>query len=89
MDLSPALEREIKEIASLQGVSPEEFISQTLKEKISSLKQQAQNSSELSASHLREKDGILVFDTDSLDHIDFDLLIQQSREDCDQEQIGL
>lgn len=87
MDFSPALEREIREIASLQGMSPEEFISQVLAEKISSLKQQFQKSSESSGSHLREKDGILVFDTDSLDHIDFDLLIQQSREDGNQEQI--
>ncbi|GAP95473.1 hypothetical protein [Leptolyngbya sp. NIES-2104] len=85
MNLSPALEREIREIASLQGISPEDFISQTLLEKISSLKQQAQKPSELPSSHLREKDGILVFDTDSLEHIDFNLLIQQSREDCDQE----
>jgi hypothetical protein len=93
MDLSPTLQQEIEEIATLQGISPEQFILQTLTEKIGILKQQVNYSSDESPSSnpskLREKDGILVFDTDSLDHIDFDLLIQQSREDRSQEQLGL
>jgi hypothetical protein len=37
---------------------------------------------------LREKEGILVFDTESLDHIDFNALIAQSREERIMEQIG-
>jgi hypothetical protein len=36
---------------------------------------------------LREKDGILIYDTESLDHIDFDELIAQSREEKNLEQI--
>ncbi|NJM75173.1 MAG: hypothetical protein HC852_04550 [Acaryochloridaceae cyanobacterium RU_4_10] len=38
---------------------------------------------------LREKDGVLVFDTESLDHIDFNALIAQSREERDLEQVRL
>jgi hypothetical protein len=38
---------------------------------------------------LREKDGILVFETESLDCIDFNVLIAQSREEQDFEQVGL
>jgi hypothetical protein len=38
---------------------------------------------------LREKDGILVFDTESLDRVDFNALIAQSREERDLEQVGL
>jgi hypothetical protein len=49
-----------------------------------------QNDSLLESQHgLREKDGILVYDTESLDHIDFNKLIAQSREERDLEQIGL
>jgi hypothetical protein len=93
MNLSLALQQEIEEIATLQGISPEQFILQTLTEKISNLKQQIPNSSGAksphnpAASHLRDQDGILVFDTESLEHIDFNLLIQQSREH-DWEQLG-
>jgi hypothetical protein len=38
---------------------------------------------------LREKDGILVYDTESLDLIDFNELMAQSREKRNLEQIGL
>jgi hypothetical protein len=37
---------------------------------------------------LREKDGILVFETESLNCIDFNALIAQSREEQDLEQVG-
>ncbi len=43
----------------------------------------------ISATRLRDKEGILVFDTESLEHIDFNHLIDQSREDRDFEQMGL
>jgi hypothetical protein len=39
-------------------------------------------------SRLREKDGILVFDTESLDQVDFDLLLEQGR-DRSWEALGL
>lgn len=79
MNLSPDLQEAIAQIATKQGISPEEFIVQTLTEKIRSL----QSLSNPSAPQvgLREKEGVLVFETESLDHIDFNTLIAQSRED--------
>jgi hypothetical protein len=94
MNLSPNLQQEIEQIATLQGISPEQFIMQTLTEKISALKQQFPIqldtilSSSSAESHLRDQDGILVFDTESLEHIDFNQLIEQSRE-RDWEHLGL
>ena len=38
MNLSPALQQEIEQIATRQGISPEQFILQTLMEKINALK---------------------------------------------------
>ena len=77
MNLSPALQQAIEQIASSQGISSEQFIVQTLVEKINSL-QSSSSAIEVAQTGLREKDGILVFDTESLDHIDFDALIAQS-----------
>ena len=76
MNLSSLLQQDIEQIATLQGISPDQFILQTLTEKISILKQQIANRSNITTSdrtesHLREQDGFLVFDTESLDHIDF------------------
>ncbi len=94
MNFSPALQQEIEQIATLQGISPEQFILQTLMEKINALKQQLPNSSSTELlsnsadSHLREQDGILVFDTQSLEGIDFNQLLEQSRE-RDWEQLSL
>ncbi|WP_009630281.1 hypothetical protein [Synechocystis sp. PCC 7509] len=94
MNLSPALQQEIEQIAMLQGISPEQFILQTLTEKINAFKQELPNLSITESlsnsadSHLREKEGILVFDTQSLERIDFNQLIEQSRE-RDWEQLGL
>lgn len=94
MNFSPALQQEIEQIATLQGISPEQFILQTLIEKINALKQQtptpssAKSLSTSPESHLRDQDGILVFDTESLDPIDFNQLIEQSRE-RDWEQLSL
>jgi hypothetical protein len=88
MNLSPVLQQAIEQIASIQGISPEQFIVQTLVEKISSLQ-----SSDLTPSTdptgLREQEGILVFDTESLDHLDFNALIAQSREERVLEQMDL
>ncbi|PSB01070.1 hypothetical protein [Merismopedia glauca] len=87
MNLSPALQQAIKEISSSQGISPEQFIVQTLTEKIGKLKQSNQTS--VSQTGLKERDGILVFETESLNGIDFNELIAQSRQERDLEQMGL
>lgn len=79
MNLSPALQQAIEQAAASQGISPEEFIVQTLKEKISRL-QPLPPPSTVQAG-LSKKEGILVFETESLDHIDFNTLIAQSREE--------
>jgi hypothetical protein len=88
MNLSPVLQQVIEQIASSQGVSAEQFIVQTLVEKINSLKQPDCTFS-TPQTGLREQDGILVFDTEALDHIDFNVLIAQSREERALEQTGL
>jgi hypothetical protein len=88
MNLSPALQQAIEQIASSQGISPEQFIVQTLTEKVSSFQQPVPTASKPHTG-LREKDGILVFDTESLEHIDFNTLIAQSREERSLEQMGL
>jgi len=92
MNLSPALQRAIEQIASSQGISTAQFIVQTLVEKIKSLQPPSpavsMTQTETQAG-LREKNGILVFDTEPLDHIDFDALIAQSREERASEQMGL
>ncbi|NJN87787.1 MAG: hypothetical protein HC881_17660 [Leptolyngbyaceae cyanobacterium SL_7_1] len=88
MNFSPDLQQAIEQIASDQGMSSEEFIVKTLIEKINSLKQATSHSS-LPQTGLEEKDGILVFNTESLDHVDFNGLIAQSREESDWEQLKL
>jgi hypothetical protein len=81
MNISPTLQQEIEKFATTQGISPEQFVYQALSEKIDALKQlqahslPAQNSAE---SRLREREGVLVFETESLDHIDFESLINRS-----------
>ncbi|PSB09446.1 hypothetical protein C7B76_25290 [filamentous cyanobacterium CCP2] len=86
MNLSSDLQKAIAQIAIRQGISPEEFIVQTLTEKVKSL--QSPGSSPATAqTGLRDKEGILVFETESLDHIDFNALIAQSREERAWEQI--
>jgi len=86
MDLSPTLQQAIEQIAASQGLSSEQFIIQTLTEKINSFKQPTQ-ASLTSPTGLRQKEGLWVFDTESLDHVDFNALITQSREECDWESI--
>jgi len=88
MNLSSALQQVIEQIASSQGISSEQFIVQTLVEKINSLNQPGLTVS-TSQTGLREQDGILVFDTEPLDHIDFNALLAQSREERALEQNGL
>ncbi len=84
MNLTPTLQQEIDQLAQSQGISSEQFILQAIAEKITVLKQPAS----LAEAALREKDGLLVFDTESLDHIDFNALIDQNR-DRSWEQLGL
>jgi hypothetical protein len=82
MNLSPDLQEAIAQFATRQGISPEEFIVQTLTEKIKTLQLPVSTPS-TSQTGLREKEGVLVFETEPLDHIDFNELIAQSREDRD------
>jgi hypothetical protein len=88
MNLSPALQKAIEEVALSQGISTEQFIVQTLTEKISSIQQPALMDTK-SQTGIVEKDGILVFNTEAIDGVDFNMLIAQSRDDRDLEQMGL
>jgi hypothetical protein len=88
MNLSPDLQEAIAQIVTKQGISPEEFIVQTLTEKIGSLQSPVSIPS-TSQTGLKDKEGILVFETESLDAIDFNALIAQSREERAWEQMGL
>ncbi|QYO64937.1 hypothetical protein [Leptolyngbya sp. 7M] len=88
MNISPELQLEIVQIAERQGISPEEFIIQTLTEKIKSLHSSASAPSMPETKlGLRDKEGILVFETEPLDHIDFNALIAQAREERVSEQM--
>ncbi len=84
MNLTPTLQREIDQLAQSQGISSEQFILQAITEKITVLKQPASGAE----AALKEKDGLLVFDTEPLDHIDFNTLIDQNR-DRSWEYLGL
>jgi hypothetical protein len=93
MNLSPPLQHEIEQIATLQGISPDQFILQTLMEKINLIKNQDTDRLNRpnvypAESRLQEKDGLLVFETESLSHIDFNQLLEESRE-RDWEHLGL
>jgi hypothetical protein len=76
MNLTPTLQQEIDQLAQSQGISSEQFILQAIAEKITVLKQPAS----VAEASLKEKDGLLVFDTEPLDHIDFNTLIDQNRD---------
>jgi hypothetical protein len=84
MNLTPTLQREIDQLALSQGISSEQFILQAIAEKITVLKQPASGAE----ASLKEKDGLLVFDTEPLDQIDFNMLIDQNR-DRSWEYLGL
>ncbi|MEO1299082.1 MAG: hypothetical protein AAFW75_25555 [Cyanobacteria bacterium J06636_16] len=95
MELSPKLQKAITAIAAQQGVSPEQFIVQTLTEKVKDF-QQPQNQSAESPptfshheSRIRDMDSILVIETAPLDHIDFNNLIEQLRVEREQELLSL
>ncbi|NEQ87267.1 MAG: hypothetical protein F6K26_46755 [Moorea sp. SIO2I5] len=83
MNLSPELQQEIEQISTSLGISPEQFILETLIDKISSLKQQSVSSITISTeytqqnSHLQNKDGILVIETATLDQINFDEILEE------------
>jgi hypothetical protein len=78
MNLSPALQQAIEEIASSQGISTEQFIVQALTEKISGIQQPILPDSKLQTG-LVEKNGILVFNPESIDRVDLNVLIAQGR----------
>lgn len=89
MKLSAELQQDIQRIAASQGISPEQFIVQTLSEKIRHIKQQSRTSNSEQEPQLRRKDGILVIETSPLNHIDLNDLIDQIRLERDQEQMHL
>jgi hypothetical protein len=76
--MTPQLEAAI---AAIQTLSPPE------RKQLLQILVQSDLTSE-SQHGLREKDGILVFETESLDCVDFNALIAQSREEQDLEQVG-
>ena len=85
MNLSPEMQQEVEQIARRQGLSLEQFILQAVIEKIHSVKSQVDVSMDTAAeagearSRLREQDGLLVFDTEPLEQVDFDLLLEEGR----------
>ena len=90
MNLSPELLQDVEQIAISQGISAEQFIVQTLREKISWLKAQANgfdaiHSQVAQGTQVVEEDGFLVIDSAPLDHIDFNDLVDQLRTERDQE----
>lgn len=95
MELSPKLQKAITAIAAQQGVSPEQFIVQTLTEKVKGFQQPQNQSAESppksshNESRIRDKNGILGIETTSLGHIDFNNLIEQLRIEREQELLGL
>jgi hypothetical protein len=92
MNFSPDLQQAIETVAALEGISAEQFIIQTLIEKIDTLQQQAVYSTQTSPGQhpqLQDKNGILVIETSPLSHIDFNELIAQLRAERDQEQLCL
>lgn len=89
MKLSAELQQDIQRIAASQGISPEQFIVQTLSEKIHRIKQQSGTLNSQQEPQLQRKEGILVIETPSLNQIDFNNLIDQIRTDRDQEQMHL
>ena len=85
MNLSPELQEEAERLASQQGLSLEQFVLQAVREKINAIKAQVDLLIDtpidggVAGSRLGEQDGILVFDTESLDGVDFDLLLEEGR----------
>jgi hypothetical protein len=75
--MTPQLEAAIAAVRSLSSSEHQQLL-QILVQSESSLESQHE---------LREKDGVLVYETESLDHIDFNALIAQSREERDVEQV--
>lgn len=90
MDLTPELQHAIEQIASSQGISPQEFIIQSLTEKVNQIQAQTNDSITTDqGTQLRRKNGILVIDSPPLNPINLGDLITQLREERDQELMGL
>lgn len=85
MDLSPKLKEKARKAASHQGLSLEQFVFQAVTEKIDSIESQVDlfiataTDGRTASSELREQDGVLVFDTELLDWVDLDFLLEKSR----------
>ena len=76
--MSPQLEAAIAAIRSLSPSERHELLQILIQSESSSGSQYG----------LREKDGVLVYGTESLNHIDFNALTAHSREEPDLVQIG-
>lgn len=99
MNLSPQLQRDIGEWANRQGLSTEQFVVQTIIEKIEALNQKtaeenAKQHSASSAVSLKQptvyrKEGILVVDAEFPENLDINTLIDELREERISEQMAL
>lgn len=76
MNLPPQLQKEIEKWATLQGIDPEQFVLQTIAEKISNLREQQQATTTLEHK-LYRKDGVLVVDVAWDETVDVNQLIDQ------------
>lgn len=87
MNLPPQLQQEVEKWANLQGIDPEQFVVQTIAEKVSHLNEQEQATPSLEH-RLYRKNGVLVVDVAWDETVDVNQLIDQVREERMQEILG-
>ena len=90
MNISPELLQDVEQIAISQGISAEQFIVQTLQEKIDQLKAQRQRLDPTipttdQVTQIVNEGGFLVIDSESLEHIDFNDFLDNLRAEREQE----
>ncbi|MBD2770871.1 hypothetical protein [Iningainema tapete] len=100
MNLPPQLQKEVEKWANLQGVSSEQFILQTVADKIDILNQQmpevpkdaeispALNTSTPEFPKVYRKEGILVIETEPIENLDINAFINEAREERIREQMA-
>lgn len=100
MNFPPQLQQNIEKWATIQGVSPEQFIWQPVAEKIETLSHNAaekypEQNSELTnippsnQSKIYRKSGILVLDAELPENFDINTFIDDLREERIQDQMAL
>ncbi|MCL1471624.1 hypothetical protein [Argonema antarcticum] len=100
MNFPPQLQQNIEKWATIQGISPEDFIWQAVAEKIDTLSQKAaekhpEQHSELTnimpskESKIYRKLGILVLDAELPENFDLNTFIDDLREERIQDQMAL